>query len=49
MVWRAQEDGLGIIIGGDMNSHIWELDGCESKNGRRIKESLNEMGLLILN
>ena len=32
-----------------MNAHIWELDGCENKNGRRMKESMNEMGLQILN
>ena len=28
---------------------IWELDGCENKIGRRMKESMNEMGLQILN
>ena len=49
VVWRALEDGLGIIIGGDMNAHIWELDGCENENGRRMKENKNEMGLQILN
>ena len=41
--------GLGIIIGGDMNAHIWELDGCKNDNGRRMKESINEMGLHMLN
>ena len=49
VVWRALDDGLGIMIGGDMNTHIWELDGCENENGRRIKESMNEMRLQILN
>ena len=33
VVWTALEDGLGIIIRGDMNAHIWELDGCENENG----------------
>ena len=32
-----------------MNAHIWELDGCENKNGRRMKENMNEIGLQILN
>ena len=27
VVWRALDDGLGIMIGGDMNAHIWELNG----------------------
>ena len=49
VVWRALDDGLGIMIGGDMNAHIWELDGCENENGRRMKENMNEIGLQILN
>ena len=49
VVWRALDDGLGIMIGGDMNAHIWELDGCETENGRRMKENMNEIGLQILN
>ena len=24
--------GLKIMIGGDMNAHIWEMDKCENKN-----------------
>ena len=32
-----------------MNAHIWELDGCEIENSRRIKENMNEIGLQILN
>ena len=39
-VWRALENGLGIMIGGDMNAHIWELDGCENVNGRGMKENM---------
>ena len=49
VVWRALGDGLGIMIGGDMNVHIWKLDGCENENGCRMKESINEMGVQILN
>ena len=39
MVWRALNDGLGIMIGGDMNVHILELDDCDNDNGRRMKEN----------
>ena len=49
VVRRALDDSLGIMIGGDMNAHIWELDGCENENGRRMKENMNEIGLQILN
>ena len=42
LVWRALEDVLGIMIGGDINAHIWELDGCENENGRRMKEIMNQ-------
>ena len=38
VVWKALDDGLGIMIGGDMHAHIWKLDGCENENGRRMKE-----------
>ena len=27
-----------IIIGVDMNGHIWEMDGVENKNGKLIKK-----------
>ena len=49
VVRRALDDGLGIMIGGNMNAHIWELDGCENENGRRMKENMNEIWLQILN
>ena len=49
VVWRALDDDLCIMIGGDMNAHIWELDGCENENGLRMKENRNEIGLQILN
>ena len=39
------EEDLGIMIIGDMNAHIWELDGCENENGRRMKESMTDLGL----
>ena len=47
-MWRALEDGLGIMTGGDMNAR-WKLDGCENENGRKMKESMNDLGLQILN
>ena len=49
VVWRALDDGLGIMIGGDMNVHIWELDGCGNEIGQRMKKHMNEIGLQILN
>ena len=49
VVGRDLDDGLGILIGGYMNAHIWELDGCENENGRMMKENMNEIGLQILN
>ncbi len=32
----AKERGIKIYIGGDLNGHIWELDGEENRNGRLI-------------
>ena len=32
-----------------MNAHIWELDGCVNENGRRMKGSMNDLWLKILN
>ena len=49
VVWRALDDGLCIMIGGNMNAHIWELDGCENNNGWGMKENMNEIRLQILN
>ena len=49
VVWRALDDGLGIMIRGDMNINIWELDDFENENGRRMNENMNEIGLQILN
>ena len=25
VVWTTLDDGLGIMIGGDMNAHLWKL------------------------
>ena len=38
------ENGLSIMIGGDMNTHIilWEMDGGENENGKRMKGSMME-------
>ena len=49
VVCRVLDDGLGIMIGGDINAQIWELDGCQNENGRRMKEKMNEIGLQIFN
>ena len=44
VVWRALDEGLGIMIGGDMNAHIWKLDGCENEHDRRMKENMKIHG-----
>ena len=49
VIGRALEDGLRIVIGGDMSVYIWELDDYENENGRRMKKIMNEMWLQILN
>ena len=50
MIGIALEDGLGIMIGGDMNAHIiWKLDGSENENGQRMNESQSTLWLQILN
>ena len=46
VISKAKEDGLIIMIGGDMNAHIWELDKCENKNGKLLMDEIN---LQILN
>ena len=45
----AKEDGLKILIGGDMNAHILELDKCENKNGKLLKSVMGEISLQIPN
>ena len=41
VVRNAKLEGLTIIIGGDMNAHIWELDICENKNGKFLKSMVD--------
>ena len=49
----AKEDGLNIMIGGDMNAHniIWELDKYENKNRKLLMSVsvMDEINLQILN
>ena len=45
MVSNEKEDGLKIMIGGDMNAHIWELQKCENKNGKHVKRGMDELNL----
>ena len=51
MVSNAKVEGLKIMIGGDMNAHIWKLDKCESENKNRklLKSMVDDMSLQILN
>ena len=45
VISNAKEEGLKIMIGGDMNAHIWELDKCENKNGKLLKSMVDDMNL----
>ena len=36
-------DGLKIMIVGDMNAHIWEVDKIENVNGRLFKRMVGDM------
>ena len=49
VVGKAKDNGLRIMIGGDMNAHIWELDICENNNVKLLKNMVNEINLQILN
>ena len=53
VVRKAKDEGLRIMIVGDMNAHnnniIWELDKCENKNNKLLKNMVNEMNLQIMN
>ena len=49
VVRNAKDEGLKIMIGGDMNAHIWELDKCENSNGKLLKNMVNEINLQIMN
>ena len=49
VISKAKEDGLNIMIGTDINAHIWELDKCENKNGKLLKSVMDEINLQILN
>ena len=41
VVRKAKNEVLKIMIGGDMNAHIWEFDKCENKNGKLLKNMVN--------
>ena len=45
MVWRALEDGLGIMIGGDMNALMWEVWVDVCMDGRGMKKAVSASAL----
>ena len=49
MIQESRDVGMNVIIGGDLNGHIFELDGCENENGKLIKKLVNTNSLEILN
>ena len=48
VVNKAKHEGLKILIGGDINAHIWELDKCENGTGRLLKQLTGDLGLQIM-
>ena len=48
VVNKAKFEGLKILFGEDMNAHILELDRCENRNGRFLKQLAGDhMGLIV--
>ena len=45
MVNKAKLERLKILFGGDINAHILELDRCENRNGRLLKQLAGDLGL----
>ena len=46
---KAKKEGMKILVGGDLNGHIGELDGRENRNGGLIKWLTETCNLEILN
>ena len=46
---KTKVDGLNIMVCGDINAHIWELDKCKNKNGKLLKSVMDEINLQFLN
>ena len=49
VVRKEKDEGFKIMIGGDINAHIWTLDKCENKNMKLLKNVENKMNLQIMN
>ena len=49
VVRKEKNEGFKIMIGGNINAHIWALDKCENKNRKLLKNMENEMNLQIMN
>ena len=49
IIQEARDADMNILIGGDMNGHIFEMDGCENENGRLLKEMVRKNSFEILN
>ena len=48
-VSEAKLHGLKVILGGDFNGHLFQLDGCSNSNGNIANNLKNRAGLKILN
>ena len=47
VVRNAKEEGLKIMIGGDMNAHLWELNKCGNNNGKLLKGMVDDMNVQL--
>ena len=45
VVRNVKLEGLKIMIGGDMNAHIWELDNCENENEKLRTSMVDDMNI----
>ena len=46
---RVDERGMSVVVGRDMNEHIWEMDSGENKNRKLIKQLACECSLEVGN
>ena len=46
---QAKENGDRLVVGGDFNGHLQELDGADNTNGVMVREMAEEEELIILN
>lgn len=48
-VWRAKQAGMSVVIGGDYNAHTVEMDGHTNRNGKILRDFVEETEMEIVN